>query len=304
MVLGGCAPSEEEQRRAALDDAVAATVSETLAFNLTLDAPEAALAGLGEEAGPLAALLAGSAAAGVIEADRLAVGLTVASVDLVQVRVTGPGAQFVRFDLGSLAASAGADDAIGTRLAEALDEAGLEGPARDAVLAAAGGEWVRLVPATADDEVVDAGTSVRGALEQLLRAAEPVGHEGDLDREPFEGQLDVELDLARAVAVAGAALAGVVPGDLPSPPTTAPLDGRLLVDQGRVRSLVVELGPLAAALDQPVDDGGDVELVLDLRVLEDTEELVRAPEVRATVTLEELQRAVAALGRLAGPDEP
>lgn len=285
-----------EQRRAALTSAVDTTIAETLAFNLTVDAPDAALAGLGDEAGPLAALLAGSSVAGVIEEDRLAVGLTVASVDLVQVRVTGPGEQFVRFDLGSLAALVSAsDNPIGARLAAALDEAGLDGPAREAVLAAAGGEWVRLAADAGEGPVTDAGTSVRGALEQLLLAAEPVGHEGDLGEEPFDGQLDLRIDPAEAVAVAGAALAGIVTDELPTPTTAESLDGRLLVADGRVRALVVELGPLAA--DQ-VEDADAVELVLDLRVLEDAEQLVRAPQVRTTVTLAELQRAVAALDGL------
>lgn len=282
-----------------------ATIAETLAFNLTVDAPDAALAGLGDEAGPLAALLAGSSVAGVIEEDRLAAGLTVANVDLVQVRVTGPGEQFVRFDLGSLAGLVStSDNPIGAQLAAALDDAGLDGPAREAVLAAAGGEWVRLETDTGEGPVTDAGTSVRGALEQLLLAAEPVGHEGDLGAEPFDGQLDLRIDPAEAVAVAGAALAGVVPDELPTPTTSESLDGRLLVADGRVRALVVELGPLAAGTDRQIEDADEVELVLDLRVLEDAEQLVRAPEVRTTVTLAELQRAVEALDGLGAGAAP
>ncbi len=306
VALGGCGTSEDAQRRAVLDEAVAATVAETLAFNLTIDAPDTALAGFGAAAGPLAELLAGSSAAGVVEDDRIAVGLAVAGLDLVQVRVTGPGEQFVRFDLGALAELAtGTDNAIGARLEAALDEAGLDGPAREAVLAAAGGEWVRLATDGDDaDDVADAGTSVRSALEQLLLAAEPVGHEGDLGADPFDGQLDVRVDPARAVAVAGAALAGVVPGDLPTPDTAEALDGRLLVADGRIRAFVLELGPLASSLEEPVDDVEDVELVLDLRVLDTGEDLVRAPEVRATVTLRELQRAVDALGNLTAEDAP
>lgn len=302
LFLAGCGPSEDDQRRAALDAAIATTVQGVLAFNLSLDAPDGALTGFGEAAGPLAGLLATSSAAGVIEGDLLAVGLTVGGVDLLQARVTGPGEQYVRFDLGGLVQLASeADATLEDRLAAALDDAGLDAEARDATLAAARGQWVRLVTAAPDEDVQDAGTSVLTALEELLAATTPVGHEGDLGAEPFDGQLDVEVDLARALAVASAALANVDldVADLEAPEEAEVLEGRLLIADGIVRALVLELGPLASAADAGVEDPEDVELVLDLRTLDPENQLVRPPEDAVELTADQLQTAIAALEVLA-----
>ena len=298
LLVVGCGPSVEDQRRAALDAAIATTVQGVLAFNLSLDAPDGALAGFGEAAGPLAGLLAASSAAGVIEEDRLAVGLTVGGVDLLQARVTGPGEQYVRFDLGGLVQLASeADATLEDRLAAALDDAGLDAEARDATLAAARGQWVRLVTATPDQDAQDAGTSVLTALEELLAATTPVGHEGDLDDEPFDGQLDVEVDLARALAVASAALANIEVdvADLEAPQEADVLEGRLLIADGIVRALVLELGPLASAADAGVEDPEDVELVLDLRTLDPENQLVRPPEDAVELSADQLQAAITAL---------
>lgn len=299
VLLAGCGPSEADQRRTVLDDAIAETVAGVLAFNLSLDAPDDALAGFGAQAGPLAGLLAGSSAAGVIEDDRLAVGLTVGGVDLLQARVTAPGEQYVRFDLGGLVQLASeADATLEDRLAAALDDAGLDDEAGAAVLAAARGEWVRLVTEGSDDPVQDAGTSVLAALEELLAATTPVGHEGDLDADPFSGQLNVEVDLTRAVAVASAALANVDVEPIEAPEDAEVLDGRLLVQDGIVRALVLELGPLASAVGAGVEDPEDVELVLDLRRLDPDGALVRAPEDAVELTTAQLQAAVGAFEAL------
>jgi len=304
VVLAGCGPTDSELRRAVLEDAVARTVDGTLAFNLTVDADEDALSGFDGAAGPLAALLAGSSAAGVIEADRLAVGLALAGADLAQVRVTAPGEQFVRFNLGALAQlTTGSSEAATGRLEAALAEAGLEPAARGAVLAAARGEWVRLDAGGTDAGGTDDGlrptaTSVREALAALLLAAEPVDHDGALDQQPFDGRLDVEVDVERALAVAAQALAGIAPSAVPTQTEVdEPLPGRIHVRNGVIRSVVLELGALA-------EQEGSIELELDLRTLEDAEPLVEAPEVAATVTLDELERAADALARLQADPAP
>lgn len=293
VVLAGCGPGEDELRRAVLEDAVARTVDGTLTFKLSVAADEGALAGFGGAAGPVAALLAGSSAAGVIEADRVAVGLTLAGANLAQVRVTAPGEQFVRFNLGALAELAtGSSEAATGRLEAALAAADLELAARDAVLAAARGDWVRLDAGGEGDGLRPTATSVRETLAALLLAAEPVGHDGALDQQPFGGRLDVEVDVDRALAVAVQALAGLAPSAVPSrAEVTEPLPGRIHVRDGVIRSVVLELGALS-------EQEGSIELELDLRRLDVTESLVEAPEVVATVTLDELERAVDALARL------
>ena len=304
-MLTGCGPGDDELRRAALDDAVATTTDATLAFNLTVEADDGALAGGGDAAEPLAALLAGSSAAGVIEADRVAVGLALAGADLAQVRVTGPGEQFVRFNLGALAELAtGSPVAVDGELEAALADAGLEPAARDAVLAAARGEWVRLeVAAGPSPDDRSTATSVREALAALLNAAEPVDHTGSLDELPFDGRLDVEVDVERALAVAGQALAGVAPSAVPTEAGAGErLTGRVHVADGLVRSVVLDLGPLAAPGSERPE--GEVRLVLDLRRLEVEEALVEAPEVAATVTPEQLERAATAVQRLQAAPAP
>lgn len=299
VVLTGCGPSDAELRRTALEDAVVRTTEGTLAFNLTVAADEGALTGFGGAAGPLAALLAGSSAAGVIEGDRVAVGLALAGADLAQVRVTGPDEQFVRFNLGALAGLAtGSSPGTTEQLEAGLAEAGLAAAARDAVLAAARGEWVRLDVGTAPAGAASTATSVRDALAALLRAAAPVGHDGALDEQPFDGRLDVEVDVERALAAAAQALAGIAPSAVPSrAEVDQPLAGRIHVRDGVIRSVVLELGRLT-------DQDGSIELQLDLRELDVTEALVEAPDVAATVTLDQLEQAVDALAPRAPSTSP
>lgn len=307
-VLAGCSPDEEAaQRRVVLEESVARTVDATLAFNLTVAADEETLAGFGDAAGPLEALLAGSSAAGVIEADRVAIGVAVAGADLAQVRVTGPGEQYVRFNLGALSQLATGSAVVETsRLESALADAGLDPAARDAVLAAAAGEWVRLETPRegrgAGEEVGgdqrSTATSVRDALAALLGAFDPVGHDGDLEQERFDGRLDVEVDVGAALAAAARALSGIAPGAVPTEvDRDQPLRGRVEVRDGVVRSVVLELGPLAGG-------EGSVELVLDLRELDVDEALVEAPEVVARVTREQLEAAAEALSALDGEAAP
>lgn len=294
VLLAGCGPSDQDLRRDRLAAAVDATFAEPVAFNLTIDASDEALRDFGAAAGPLAGLLAGSSAAGVVEGDRVAFGLTVGGLDLLQVRVIGAGEQYLRFNLGGLAQLAtGSSEAVRDQLEAGMADAGLDPEARDAVLAAAGGEWVRLVADPVDGP--SAGASVGEALAALVRTAEPVDHLGSLDDEPFDGQLDVEVDVERALAAVAEALAGLVPTAPSTAPTTAPtteaaqvLDARVVVSAGTVRSMVVELGPLA-------EGGQDLDLVLDLRQLAPDGDLVRPPDAVATVTLDQLRRAAAAL---------
>ncbi|MBW3603043.1 MAG: hypothetical protein KY434_10150, partial [Actinobacteria bacterium] len=158
LLLGGCGPGDQELRQQRLEEAVATTLEGPVAFNLAVDASDQALSAFGDAAGPLGALLAGSSAAGVIEGDRIALGLAIGGVDVLQVRVTAPGEQYVRFNLGAVAELAnGEPGAVGSQLEEALAGADLEPDARDAVLAAARGEWVRLATAPVDREVLDRG---------------------------------------------------------------------------------------------------------------------------------------------------
>lgn len=289
-MLTACGPDDAELRRERLDAAVAATFEDSVAFNLTLDASDEALARLDEDGGPLAALVGGSSVAGVIEGDRLAAGLALSGVDLLQVRVVAPGEQYVRFNLGGLGAATGAPSAA-EELEAALADTDLEPDARRAVLAAARGEWVRLVADAAGGP--GAGSSVGAALEALLGAAEPVGHTGSLD-EPFDGRMDIEVDVERALAAAGRVLAGIAPSAVPtSSDDEEPLTGRVLVEDGVVRSVVLELGPLTGGTGE--GDAVELELVLDLRRLAPGGELVRAPETAAEVTAEQLQRAAVVL---------
>lgn len=303
-VLAGCSGDEETAlRRAALEESVARTVEGTLAFNLTVEADEEALTDFGDAADPLEALLAGSSAAGIIEADRVAIGIALGGADLAQVRTTGPREQYVRFNLGALSQLATGEAVETSQLEAALVDAGLDPAARDAVLAAAGGQWVRMEgpddqsPGAADEDERSTATSVRDALAALLRSFEPVGHEGELEAQRFDGRLDVLVDVERALAVAARAMAGVAPSALPTEAGGESLPGRVEVRDGVVRSVVLELGPLA-------EGGGSIELVLDLRELDVEESLVEAPEVVATVTRDELAAAAEALAQLDRGTDP
>lgn len=294
-----------------------ATFAEVVAFNLTVAADDEDLAAFGAEAGPLAALLAGSSVAGVLEEDRLAAGLALGGVDLLQVRVVAPGEQYLRFNLGALAELATGEQAVvGSELDDALADRDLEPAARDALLAAARGEWVRLMGEATDgtDGTTGpgAGSSVAEALAALLRSAEPVGHEGDLEAERFDGRIDVEVDLERALAAAAEVLAGVAPSAVPTAAEdgTEVLPGRVLVEDGVVRSVILELGALA---DGDGDRGGEddgsegeseVELVLDLRTVTPGDDLVTAPPDAVEVTREQLERGASVLPGVGASPRP
>lgn len=305
-LLAGCSPDVADQRREVLRDVAAASFEGPVAFALGIEADEQDLAGFGPDAAGLAELLATASVAGVVEEDRVAAGLTVAGGDLVQVRVVAPGEQYVRFDLGALEATGAkaTDGASGTaeqRLADALRATDLEPAARDAVLAAGRGDWVRLVPEPGRADGGDGvGTSVAAAMVALLRSIEPVDHTGELDRERFDGSLDVRVDPARALAAAVAVLGDVAPQDLATPEESEEaLDGRVVVEDGQVRSVTLDLRGLGGRAED-----GEVALVLQLRQLGAGEDLVRAPPAALEVTAEQLRRATAVLPGLGARTTP
>lgn len=300
VALGGCTGDPAAERREVLEAGVERTFEGAVAFNLELDVPggdDDDVLGAEGAPGGLTALAGAATVAGVVEDDRLAAGLAVAGIDLLQLRVTEPGAQFVRFNLGALTAAAGGDPATGgSELDDRLAAAGVEPDVRRAVVAAAQGEWVRIEAEASGGAT--AGSSVGDALAALLRTAEPTAHRGDLGERPFGGQLDVEVDTERALATATRVLAGLAPDAVPDAQDIGdgePLDGRVIFGDGAVRTFVLELGP--------VDDGDGapaIELLLELRPLDPDEQLVTEPEATVTLTPEQLSEAADALPGVGG----
>lgn len=295
VALAGCTSDPAADRREVLEAGVERTFAGAVAFNLELDVPGEDGLTIEDASTNLTALAGAATVAGVVEEDRLAAGLAVAGIDLLQLRVTEPGTQFLRFNLGALTAAAGGDPAAtGSELDDRLADAGVDPDARRAVVAAARGEWVRIDAEASDG--ADAGSSVGGALAALLRTAEPTDHRGDLDERPFGGQLDVAVDTELALATVTRVLAGLAPDAVPDADDDGdPLDGRVIFGDGAVRTLVLELGPLSEDGDAP-----SIDLVLELRPLDPDEPLVTEPEATVTLTPEQLAEAADALPGVGG----
>lgn len=305
-LLVGCGPSEEELRRQRLEEALDATFAVPVAFTLELDAAEEALATFGADAGPLAGLLARSSVAGVLEDDGVALGLTLSGIELLQARsIDGGGSLYVRSDLTGLAEllrRPGADS-FEDELRADLADAGLAPEVVAAVLAGVRGDWVQLEQATPPDDEV----GVAGVLRALLGSGEVVRHLGDLEQDgAFDGQLTVDIEPRRA----GAAIAeliedldpsGSVGGAAPDLRDAPPVRSQVVVTGGTVRTIDVSLAALLSALTGSGTDAAaapEVALLLTLRGLEVDEDdpYVEQPEVAASVTTDELTRALSVIG--------
>jgi hypothetical protein len=314
--LGGCGPGQDQLVAVALDDAARTVATETFGFRLDVDTDDAAAALLEEQVGPLGPLMVSAAVRGIADGDRLSLSVELLGITVLDVRSIGASELFVRLDLGSFAELLG--EAAATERGATLGETvgaqllanGVEGPVAAAIVAATDGRWVAL---TTGVPILDSsqtgtgdGASALGlALAEVLRAAIVTGTFGELrDGTPADVLLDIELSPRTALGAAMAVLTGLDPTGVfrdvreSATPSPVPLDvirGSVILDDGLLETMTLDLGDALPAL---LGDGvvaGSYVLTLDMAQANEVVPIERPPVV-ATLTLAELRAAIAALG--------
>lgn len=228
-----------------LEDAVAATVAQPVAFDLTARADRAALDELGAGAADAAAFLEGFAVTGTRAGDgrtHLAVSIG-GTAPLLEAIVVPDAALLLRTGLGELLGVEGADPE--RELGPALDELGVDPEGRDALVASFRGGWVAVTGLDDLGELLDAdGRAGAGSvldLQALLAATRVTGARdaGEVRR------LDVE--------VAAAVFAPLL-GEPEDPDEVLP--GTVVLRDGVVLEVRLDLSPGS--------DTGTVEVILTL----------------------------------------
>lgn len=265
LVGSACSSAPDPQERFAA--AFAATMADSFAFSILLEADQAALADLGRQAGGAAALLSGVRLHGIVDGDDTLLVFDALGGQIIEIRQTTQGdgepTAFLRAGVVDLLASVGVDEfaAERTLLAE-LAEQGATPEVLDAVQAGFDGHWIGVagglgqslrdaadLAATDADAETAFGTDVRGFLDRYVEVT------------AFEdGVLRVGLrlgDLLRALAGWG--------DSLPIGPTFSPEDletdlaslpqvvaGDVRVVDGRVEELAFDVAQAARAFGQEV----------------------------------------------------
>lgn len=296
LLAAGC--RSDDDPRAELERAVAATAAEPFTFALSARADRAALDQLGGDAVAAASFLEDAGLTGAREPDgRLQVALTLGGdVPLLEAISQGGDGLLLRTGLGELLGLEGQDPA--EQLAPALDELGVSPAGREALATSFAGGWVELT------DVADLG--------ELLGATTP----GDEEEVP-----DGAGDLLDEVAVTGARDAGEVRrldvevavsallGPLGLGGADRSVPGTVDLRDGRVLEVRLELsgGDLAApdgAEDDAADVAGVVELVLSIAPTSGDGPVVERPEPGAALTAAELLTLVGQLQGTAGDAAP
>jgi hypothetical protein len=295
-VLGGC--QRDEDPRAELEAAIAATAADPFTYAITAQADRAALDELGGDAVAAAAFPEGAGLSGARDPDgRLEVALSLGGgVPLLEVVVEDGERLLLRTGLGEQLGLEGRDPS--EALDPALRELGVGEAGRDALATSFAGGWVALTDvddlgellggATDADPDADPG-SVRSLLDEV--AVTGARDAGEVRR------LDVEVPAAALLGPLG--LAGT---DRVLPGTVDLRDGRLL--EVRLELSGEDLAGVGGSggADDPATSAsaGVVELVLRIVTAEDAGALVPRPDPGASLTAAELFALVEVLQGGAG----
>jgi hypothetical protein len=303
LVLAACGGDDDPS--SALADAFERTFSDSLAYELTIDADDAALTGMAEDDGQVAAIVRGLALEGVMDDDAMSLTVRGLGSPLLELRSLDEGdTLFARLGIRDLLALAGGGDFDPAQLL-ALSGTELSAETEAVVLAGLEGRWLAIEGGF--EEAIDAGASedteeAEAAVEELLggdlagfleRYVTAAGE----DRGDEQRTIEVEFQLReflRAASEVDAEAAGVstddLEADLAELPETVP--GLVTLQDGLVTELRIELAtPLR---DSGAEVDGDLDLVLDLYDHGAVDPVV-APEDPLAVTPEQLEEAFEAL---------
>lgn len=305
LLLAACGTPDPQTR---LERAVQETIRGSFAYELTLDADQAALG----DGGPTATFAQSLLVAGRRDGDALELRVGLGGFDLLEVRSLSEEEVYVRVRLDQLAGLVGGGFDPQATLVPALEQAGVSQEVIDAVTAAFRGEWIGVQGEIDSQELQDAfrgatPTEDASAAEQAIREALCDDLTGFIEcyvtveevRE-VEGatHFDVELavrELVRAIAQAASGEeAEDLGSDLAEVPESAPAE--IVVEDGRVTRVRVDLAeavrsaggdvPGAMALNLDLSDHGEVEPIT-------------APEGAVTISGDQLADAIAAVAGLA-----
>ncbi|MFT5221797.1 MAG: hypothetical protein ACI867_000091 [Glaciecola sp.] len=266
LATGACAPGDPEARFTA---AFEATLADSFAFTVLLEADQAALADLGESAGGAAALLSGIRLTGVVDGDDTSLHVEALGGSIVEVRQIGAGgdpaaAFYVRAGVVDLLAQVGIDefDAETTVLAQ-MRQQNASQEVVDVIEAGFDGAWVGIAgglgsslgeaaggPDTAEEVRSAFGASAADFLDRYVEVTE-------FD----DGVLRTGLrlgELLRAASGVGDSLPlgpDFVPEDLETDLANLPevVAGDVRIADGRVEEFAFDVAQAARAFGRTID---------------------------------------------------
>lgn len=316
-LLVGC--RGEDDPRAELDAALAATASEPFRFAISAQADRAALDELGDDATAAASFLADAGVSGARDPDGwLQVGVSIGGdVPLLEVITPGDDRLLLRTGLGDLLGLDGRDP--GEALEPALTELGVDEAGQAALAISFRGGWIALTDVGSLGELVaGAGAGGQADAGDAGGPGEAVQFADLLEAVTVLGVHDVgevrRFDVEVSTAVLLGAL-GVDAEDRRVPGTIDLRDGRLLEarleltggDLGAVTGTGTAGGAAAdegAAADGGAVSGGSVEVVLRVATASGDGPVVERPEPGASLTSAELFALVEQLQAVPGQALP
>lgn len=310
LVAAACSQPDPQQR---LEDAFGRTFDGSFAYQLTVEADDEALQGLGANSAQAGAVLQGLAVAGRKDGEALELRVGFGGFDLLQFRSLGEEELYLKMALDQLGAFLGGGQGFDpdTTVVPPLQQAGVSQDVIAAVRAAFNGQWVGIqgpidserlqgqLGATPTETSTGQDEAVREALcEDLEGFAECYLEVQDMTEEDGRTVFDVRLalrELARALAEAAPTGEQVedLDADLADLPEQVPATA--VVQDGVVTRLTLDVAE--AMRSAGTETQGTIDLHLDLSEHGDVEP-IEAPDGAVSITGDQLADAMASLSEL------
>lgn len=310
LVAAACSESDPQQR---LEDAFGRTFDDSFAYQLTVEADEEALRGLGADSAQAGAVLQGLAVGGRRDGDALELRVGFGGFDLLQLRSLGDEELYLKMALDQLGAFLGGGRGFDpdTTVVPPLQQAGVSEEVIAAVRAAFNGQWVGIqgpidserlqeelgatptATPTGQDEAVREALceDLEGFAECYLQVQEVTEEDG---RTVFEVRLELR-ELARALAEAAPTGEQVedLDADLADLPEQVP--ATVIVQDGVVTRLTLDVAE--AMRSGGSETQGSIEVRVDLSEHGEVEP-IEAPDGAVSITGDQLADAMASLSEL------
>lgn len=311
LVAAACSSPDPQDR---LEDAFARTFDRSFAYELTVEADQEALQGLGQRGAQAGALLQGLAVAGRRDGEAFELRLGFGGFDLLQLRSLSDEELYLKMALDQLAAFLGGGQGFDPdrTIVPPLEQAGVSEPVVAAVRAAFSGQWVGIEgqidsqalqdalggetappPGSEDEQAVREALceDLEGFAECYLEVQETSEEDG---RTRFEVRLALR-ELARALAEAAPTGDQVedLGSDLADLPEQVP--ATVTVEGGVVTRLALDVAE--AMRSGGSDTQGSIEVRLDVSEHGEVD-AITAPDGAVTITGDQLADAMAAMANL------
>lgn len=310
LVAAACSEPDPQQR---LEDAFGRTFDDSFAYQLTVEADDEALQGLGADSAQAGAVLQGLAVGGRKDGEALELRVGFGGFDLLQFRSLGEEELYVKMALDQLGAFLGGGQGFDpdTTVVPPLQQAGVSQDVIAAVRAAFNGQWVGIQGPIDSERLQDqlgaTPTETSTGQDEAVREALCEDLEGfaacylavqEASEEDGRTEFQVQLGLRQLVrALAEAAPTGDQVEDLGADLADLPeqVPATVTVEDGVVTRLALDLAE--ALRSGGADAAGSIELRLDLSEHGEVE-AITPPEGAVTIAGDQLADAMAALASL------